>query len=215
MKDLSCLLAGLLNLLCPLFLLILWHKRTGARLYPALIAFVVCFPVFFIGNVIRLGFDRSDAIAFYIQQGLLYGVFEECTKYIMMRYALSDYDNRRDAVTYAVGHASYESLGMGFTCLGLIGTGSAIPEIFFFQLWSVTESMLSAAAVGILIFYAVQRNRAIVIMPAVILLHAVCNASVGIFVEPVAIAVNTLAAAGECLAAYRCWNLLTPFYEDE
>ena len=215
MRDISCLLAGLLNLCGPPFLVIFWHKRTGARFYPALIAFAVCLPVFFIGNALRSGFDRSSPIAFYIQQGLIFGILEETAKYLVLRYGLKDYDNRRDAVTYAIGHSSYENLGIGLTCLGLIGTGTAIPEIFFFQLWSFVVDTASAAAVGILIFYGIYRERAIVIMPTVILLHAIGNASVGIFIEPVAILISMLIAAGECFAAYRCWQVLRSPFEDE
>ena len=111
MTDLSCLLAGLTNLLGPLLLLIFWHKRTGARILPAPAALAVCLPVFIVAGAIRAGFDRSDYLSFYLQQALLYGIFEEGSKFVVLRWLLSSYDHRRDAVTYAIGHGSFESIG--------------------------------------------------------------------------------------------------------
>jgi len=210
----SCLLAGLINLLAPTILLVIWHKKTGARFYPAIAAFLVCFPVFFIGNAIRSGFDHSSPIAFYIQQGLLFGVLEEGAKYLMMRYYLTSYDNRKDSVTYGIGHCAYEEFGCGLTCLGLIGTGRSAPDILLFQLFSVAEGTVSCVALTIIIFYGIQKEKAIPAMTAAVLLHATSNASIGIFIEPVAIAIHIILCAGECYVAYRCWQALKSPYEE-
>ena len=208
MKDLSCLLAGLLNLCTPTILLIFWYKKTGAKPFPAIAAFLVCFPVFIAGNAIRSGFDHSSPILFYIQQGLLFGILEESTKYLMMRYFLTSYDNRKDAVTYSIGHGAYEELGIGITCLGLIGTGNAAPDILFFQLFSVSTEVISDAAVAVIIFYGIHKQKSFVTLSAAILTHAVSNASVGIFIEPVAILLRTLISVVLCYAGYQCWKSL-------
>jgi hypothetical protein len=42
-------------------MLTFWSKKTGARAFPAVAAFLVCFPVFIMGNAIRSGFDHSNA----------------------------------------------------------------------------------------------------------------------------------------------------------
>lgn len=216
MKDLSCLLAGLLNLCSPTVLVLLWYKKTGARIFPAVAAFLACFPIFIMGNALRSGFDRSSFFAFYIQQGLLFGILEEGTKYLMMRYVLTSYDSRKDAVTYSIGHGAYEQLGIGITCFGLIGTGNAAPDILLFQLWSVTSDTFSDAAVAVIIFYGIQNQKSIVTLPVAILTHTVSNAAVGIFIEPVAILLRTLIAIGMCYAGYRCWKALkSPFEDDE
>ena len=215
MKDLCCFLAGMINLFGPSVLVILWNKKTGARIFPAVAAFLVCFPVFIIGNAVRSGFDHSSLIAFYIQQGLLFGVLEEGTKYLMMRYALTAYDSRKDAVTYSIGHGAYEELGIGITCLALIGTGNAANDILLFQLWSFASDALSGAAVAVIIFYGIQREKSIVTLTAAILEHTVSNASVGIFIEPVAIILRTLITTGMCYAGYRCWKSLKSPYEEE
>ena len=73
MSDLNCLLAGLIRLFSPLLFLVLWHRKTGARFYPALIAFPVCFPVFIAGATTTGALvasatllSRSSAIPFAI-----------------------------------------------------------------------------------------------------------------------------------------------------
>ena len=214
MKDLSCFLAAMINLFGPLTLLILWHRKTGARFYPAIVAFITCIPVFFIGNAIRSGFSHSAPILYYIQQGILFGIFEEGAKFLVLRYFLTSYDRRTDAVSYGIGHGSYECLGCGISCIGLIGSGRAAPDILFFQLWSFAEGAVLVIALTVLIFYGIQNNRYKVTLPAAILIHAVSNASVGIFIEPVAILLHTLLTAAASYAAYRCWQAMqSPFEE--
>lgn len=214
MKDLSCLLSALLNLSGPTALVLFWRKKTGARIFPALAAFLVCFPVFIMGNAIRSNFDHNSFITFYIQQGLLFGVLEECTKYLMMRYALTAYDSRKDAVTYSIGHGAYEEFGIGIKCLALIGTGNAASDILLFQLWSFPLNAVFDAAVAVIIIYGIKNEKSTVTLPAVILVHTVFNASVGIFIEPVAIILHILIMAVVCCVGYRCWKSLeSPFEE--
>lgn len=214
MKDLSCILAALLNLSGPTVLVLLWHKKTGARLFPAIAAFLICFPVFIMGNAIRSNFDHNSFIAFYIQQGLLYGVLEEGTKYLMMRYALNTYDSRKDAVTYSIGHGAYEELGIGIRCFSLVGTGNAAPDLLLFQLWSFPLDVIVDSAVAVIIFYGIKNEKSTVTLPVVIFVHAVLNASVGIFIEPVAIVLRTLIIAVVSYVGYNCWkSLKSPFEE--
>lgn len=215
MKDLSCLLAALINLLGPTVLLIFWYKKTGARLFPAVAAFLACFPAFFIGNAIRSGFDHSSFIAFYIQQGLLFGVLEEGTKYLMMRYVLSSYDNRKDAVTYSIGHAAYEEFAIGIICIGLIGTGKAASDILFFQLFGFIADAVLSASLAVIIFYGIKKEHSVVTLPAAILAHAFVNSSNGIFIDSVGAILRALLTLGISYAGYRCWKAMkSPFEED-
>jgi len=212
--DVNCLLAGLTRLLSPLLLLILWHKKTGAQFYPALIAVPVCLPVFAVGAMIRSGFSHDDAIAFYIQQGLLYGILEETAKFLMLRFVLTSYDRRKDAVTYGIGHGAWEEFGAGMACFGLIGSGSADPNIFWFNLWAAAEGAAFCIALTVLIFYGIKTGKSGIMLPAAILLHAVSNAAAGILIEPAAITIGTLLTVGVCFAAYRCWRAMWNPYED-
>lgn len=217
MIDVDCFLAGLIRLLNPLLMLILWRKRTYARLYPALIAYLVCYPVFIIGACIRSGFSHDDPIAYYIQQGLLYGILEEGAKYLVLRFYLTSYDSRKDAVTYGIGHGAYEEFGAGLSCLALIGSDRADPNIFLFNFWAAVEGAASVIALTVLILYGIRNDRSRVMLPVVILLHAVSNATAGIFIfnDLVVIVLRTMLTAGECFAAYRCWRAMrSPFDND-
>lgn len=217
MTDLNCLLAGLIRLFGPTVLLILWHKKTGARFYPALIAFGICFPAFIIGNIVRSGFDRENIIAAYIKQGILFGILEEGAKFLMLRFHLTNYDSRKDAVTYGIGHNMLENFGGGMACLGLIGTGRAAPEILWINLWTFAEDALWTAALTIFIFYGIRTDKSKLMLPLAMLIHAVCNAVGGIFQFSTLIVVvfQTLVTTGICFAAYRCWKAMENPYEDE
>ena len=214
MTDVSCLLAGLTRLLDPPLLLLIWHKKTGARLYPAMIAFSVCLPVFLIGNIIRSGFSRDDPVTYYIWQGLLFGILEEGAKYLMLRFVLPSYDSTKDAVSYGIGHGAWEDLGAGFACLGLIGTGRADPNIFWFSLFLFLEGAAFCIAVTVLIFWGIRTGRSRIMLPAAILLHAVSSAAAGLLSESAAITIRFLLTAGICYAAYRCARALRDPYAD-
>jgi uncharacterized membrane protein YhfC len=207
MTDLNCLLAGLARLLVPVLLLIFWRKRSGARILPALAAFLVCLPVFTIAGLIRTGFAQGDLLSFCAKQGLLYGIFEEGSKFLAMRYLLTSYDNRRDAVSYGIGHGAFESFSGGMACLNLIGTGKAAPDILPVNLFSAIEGELFAIALTVLIFYGIQTGRTKLMLPIAIFLHFISNATTTLysFSTPIVLIKSTVLTAGICYAAYRCF----------
>ncbi|SEH57360.1 Putative membrane peptidase family [Ruminococcus flavefaciens] len=215
MTDINCLLAGLTRLLGPLLLLIFWHKKTGARILPAPVALVVCFPVFIVAGAIRSGFDHSDWIAFHIQQGLLYGIFEEGAKFLVLRYLLTSYDDRKDAVTYGIGHSAFEEFGAGMACFNLIGTGRAAADIFPVNLFSFIEGSAFCIAVTILIFYGIQMNKSKLMLPLAMLLHFISNFIGGALGQPYSAILDTLITAGICYAAYRCYKALETQSENQ
>lgn len=207
MTALNCLLAGLVQLLTPVLLLIFWHKKTGARILPAPAAFLVCLPVFTIAGLIRTGFAQGDLLSFCIKQGLLYGIFEEGSKYLALRYMLTSYDSRRDAVTYGIGHGAFESFSGGMACINLIGTGRAAPDILPVNLFSAIEGEAFAIALTVLIFYGIQTGRTKLMLPLAVFLHFISNATTTLysFSTPIVLIKSTVLTAGVCYAAYRCF----------
>ena len=207
MTDLNCLLAGLAQLLTPVLLLILWRKKTGARILPAPAAFLVCLPVFTIAGLIRTGFAQGDLLSFCIKQGLLYGISEEGVKYLALRYMLASYDSRTDAVTYGIGHGAFESFSGGMACLNLIGTGRAAPDILPVNLFSAIEGAAFAVALTVLIFYGIQTGRTKLMLPVAIFLHFISNATTTLYSlsTPIVVIKSTVLTAGVCYAAYRCF----------
>ena len=208
MDDLNCILAGLTRLLGPLVMLILWHKRSHAKLLPAPVALAACLPVFMLGNAIRSGFDYSSPLFYCIQQGLLFGILEEGLKYLMLRFALSDYDTREDAVTYGIGHGAYEEIGMAVNCFALVGKGTADTAIFVMAVLSVIESALSVSAKTLMILYGIREGKAGRMLLLAIILHAVGNMSMHIFVDFVSIIIVFILTAAEMCIACRCWKAM-------
>ncbi len=203
MKDVSCLITGLIWLLGPAVIVIFWHKRTRAPFFPALIALPVCFVVFFFAGIIRSGFGSTGWVFAWIRNGLLYGIFEEGSKFLIFRFLLSDYATAKNAVTYSIGHGEFEAFGAAFSCFALIGKGTASPYILPMNLWSFAEGALSCAAVTVILVYGIRTNRSRYTLPAAIALHALGNAVAGIFNTPFAVTLRSLLTAGECYAAYR------------
>ena len=215
MKDISCFLVGLIALAGPTILVHLWHKKTGARYFPALAAFLVCFPVFIVAGFIRTGFSRSDMLSFYLQQGILYGIFEEGAKFLVLRYLLTSYDSRRDAVTYGIGHSAFETFGNGMTCLGLIGTGRAAPDLLPVNLWAYAEGTLFCIALTVLIFYGICTEKSRIMLPTAMFIHFIFNAGSAIIGKSIlSISLRSLLTAGLCFAAYRCWNAMFTQYDE-
>lgn len=216
MTDFNCLLAGMIRLFTPLLLIIIWHKKNGARLFPAIVAFTICFPAFIIGGVIRSGFSQNEPIIFYIKQGILYGIVEEGTKYLSFTYLLTTYDRRKDAVSYGIGHSAFENLGAGLACLGLIGTDRAAPDIFWINFWFAIEGCAFVIALTVLVFYGVYTGKSKIILPIAVFLHAFSNTCSGIFYFNNSIMIiKTLLTAGECFVAYRCWQAMRSPFEDK
>ncbi|MBO4493359.1 MAG: YhfC family intramembrane metalloprotease [Ruminococcus sp.] len=207
MTDINCLLAGLVRLLVPVLLLIFWRKRTGARIFPALAAFLVCLPVFTIAGLMRTGLAQNDLLSFCLKQGILYGIFEEGSKYLALRFLLSSYDDRRDAVSYGIGHGTFESFSGGIACINLIGTGRAAPYILPVNLFTAIEGVTFAIALTVLIFYGIQTGRTKIMLPVAIFLHFISNATTTLysFSTPIVVIKSTVLTAGICYAAYHCF----------
>lgn len=215
MTDISCFLAGIVRLFGPPALLILWHKKSGARLYPAFIALPVCFPVFIIGAVIRSGFSQENLLSYFILQALLYGFLEEGAKFLVLRFFLTDYDSPKDAASYGIGHSAYEEFGAGISCFGLIGTGSAASDILPMGIWSLIEGTAFAVGVTVLILYGIRTDRSKIMLPAAMLLHALSNftGALAPYSVPAAL-LRILLTAGICYAAYRCRKALQDPFSD-
>ena len=205
----------MVGLFGPPALLIFWHKKSGARLYPAMIALPVCFPVFLIGAVIRSGLSQENLFRFLILQALLYGILEESAKFLMLRFFLTDYDSPKDAASYGIGHSAYEEFGAGIRCLGLIGTGNAAPDILPMGIWSLAEGTAFTVGLTVLILFGIRTDRSKIMLPAAILLHALGNISGAIAsYSALAAILRILLTAGICFAAYRCRKALQePFYD--
>lgn len=118
----------------PVLVLLVWKFKfcRGAKLFPAVVGavtFVVFAQVlegvpkaiFFGGGTGVSQYVLTHAWAYTLIGCLLAGVFEEVGRYLAFRFLLKRYTNRRDAVTYGIGHGGIEAiLVLGLTAINNI-----------------------------------------------------------------------------------------------
>lgn len=116
----GALLEGFLAVLLPIVLLIIWRIKTKAKLVPFWVGCLV-FPVFALmiegGCVLVITLiDRktlgllSEPLPLYIFSAAMAGIFEETGRLVGMKTLMRKYKDKRDAVTYGIGHGGIESI---------------------------------------------------------------------------------------------------------
>lgn len=108
--------SALICCLLPVALLIVWRRKTGARLMPALVGAVI-FPVFALGLeqlchslVLNLPIMKTSAALYVLYGSLAAGVFEETGRWTAFRFLLRRHRGRETSVTYGIGHGGIESI---------------------------------------------------------------------------------------------------------
>ena len=124
----------------PVLVLLVWKFKfcRGAKLFPAVVGavtFVVFAQVlegvpkaiFFGGGTGVSQYVLTHAWAYTLIGCLLAGVFEEVGRYLAFRFLLKRYTNRRDAVTYGIGHGGIEAiLVLGLTAINNIAIAQLV-----------------------------------------------------------------------------------------
>lgn len=129
---------GILTIVFPIILLIVWKKKTGAALKPAVTGMIV-FPLFGIllklipayflliaDNPVSRAITSNIWLYSVIGGGLLAGVFEEGGRFIAFKTVLKNNRSRQDAVSYGIGHGGFESAYLGVSVLGYFAMGMLI-----------------------------------------------------------------------------------------
>lgn len=157
---------ALLMFAIPIVLLIIWRKKTGARMMPALAgAFTFFLFAYVLENLLHnwvLGSDSalSSAILtqplYYVLYGCFTaGIFEETGRFLSARFLLRNYNDRESAVTMGIGHggcemmllvglslASYLLVALSINAKGLSALTQDMPEE------QVTDLYLSLASIN-------------------------------------------------------------------
>ena len=124
----------------PVLVLLVWKFKfcRGAKLFPAVVGAVtfVVFAqllegvpkaIFFGGGTGVSQYVLTHAWAYTLIGCLLAGVFEEVGRYLAFRFLLKRYTNRRDAVTYGIGHGGIEAiLVLGLTAINNIAIAQLV-----------------------------------------------------------------------------------------
>ena len=155
---LSCILLFFL----PLIFLFFWKRkcRESAR-YKALLIGAVGFLIS--ARVLELGVHMfcivsdnpvsrfiNGHVAVYVLYGIIMaGVFEECGRYIILRYLIKKENTRENAVMYGIGHGGIEvwaiSLMSLFTYLAIAVAFTGHPASQALSLLHITEKSAAAA----------------------------------------------------------------------
>ena len=125
---------GILTILIPIILLIVWKKKTGASLKPAITGMIV-FPLFGIAlkmipgyfllmadNPVSRAITSNIWLYSIIGGGLLAGIFEEGGRFVAFKTVLKNFASGKDAISYGIGHGGFESAYVGFSMMSIIMT---------------------------------------------------------------------------------------------
>lgn len=108
-------IAAVIGIILPIVVLIVWKMKQGKiRLKPAVAGAVVFIifaqmletvpKLFLFGDTKISEYVWSHPWAYVTAGCLLAGIFEEIGRYVAFRFFLKDYHDRKDAITYGIGH---------------------------------------------------------------------------------------------------------------
>ncbi len=130
-------LQGVLMMILPIILLIIWKIKTHESIGPVFVGAVTWFlfaiilklaPAYFlmkhdnpVANTISGNIWLTMALA-----GVLAGVFEETGRFIAFKFVLKKYGKRITSLSYGIGHGGFESLYVGFQVITIAFVGIMI-----------------------------------------------------------------------------------------
>lgn len=111
---------GVVCTLYPVVLLLIWRKKTGARVAPffvgagtfvlfALVLEQLLHSVCILGNGPLAQAIRGNTVLFVLYGGLAAGIFEETGRFAAFKL-LKHHDDRESAITYGIGHGGIEAI---------------------------------------------------------------------------------------------------------
>ncbi|MBO4354349.1 MAG: YhfC family intramembrane metalloprotease [Clostridia bacterium] len=119
------MIEGILMILIPVVLLIIWQKRTHENILPVVVGGATWFvfaillklaPAYFLlqaNNPIAKAVSGNAWLS-YLVAGILAGVFEETGRFLAYKFVLKKYEKRRASISYGIGHGGFESVYVGF-----------------------------------------------------------------------------------------------------
>ena len=131
--------AGVLGVLLLIVVLLIW-KRKKVSLKPAIVG-AITYVVFaqVLEGIPKLIFFTSDtdlteyvwthAWAYVLIGCLMAGIFEETGRFVAFRFFLKKYQDRKDAITYGIGHGGIEAiLVLGISGISSIALAAAVND---------------------------------------------------------------------------------------
>lgn len=167
------LVAGVIGILIPIITLAIWKKQTKSKIKPAVVGAII-FVVFsqilegvpkvflFMGDTVVSRYVLSHAWAYVLAGCLLAGVFEEVGRYVGFRYFLKGYENKKNAITYGIGHG-------GIECILILGIGAVSLQVpwlvgydvfhMFLEVFERILAMTLHIGLSVVVFRAVREKK--------------------------------------------------------
>lgn len=136
--SLVCLgIEAAVMILLPIIVMIIWKKKTGAKLKPIIIGAVTFFLFAIILKTVPAYFlfaaDNPAAKAinnniwlYYVTAGILAGIFEETGRYTAFRTVLKNNTDKVTSISYGIGHGGFESIYLAYSILIMLVMGIMI-----------------------------------------------------------------------------------------
>ena len=130
-------LQGVLMMILPIILLIIWKIKTHESIGPMFVGAAVWFVFAIVLKIAPWYFltyhdnpiaetIRDDIWLTMAAAGVRAGVFEETGRFLAFRFALKKNRTRENAVLYGIGHGGFESLYVGFQVITIAVVGVMI-----------------------------------------------------------------------------------------
>lgn len=132
------LIAGALDILIPVLVLVVWKGKKKGSILPALagagifVVFALVLEgipktIFFGGTTELSRYIWGHPWAYVLTGCLQAGIFEEVGRYVAFRFLLKKYEKREDAITYGIGHGGIESiLLLGFGAISSVAMAATV-----------------------------------------------------------------------------------------
>lgn len=150
---------GLLMIIIPVVLVIIWKIKTKESIIPLIVGAVtwLLFAIILkLASAYLLLYADNPAAktisgnVWYtsILAGVLAGVFEETGRFLAYKFVLKQYTHRRSSITYGIGHGGFESVYVGFQIFMFAAMGIMINNGMGDMLINGADEAQLAVAVG-------------------------------------------------------------------
>ena len=192
----------------PVIIWIVWKRKSSARTFPLIVGMISYMFISLARGMVRVvilndGLKQTPWL-FYLVSAFLTGVFEEVGRYIVFRYAISNYDRWSDCVSYGIGHGAIEIM-LTHNIMENTIYDSMVEWYYFIMLILLSVSM------SVLVFASAHHTDNKKFIAAAVGLHAIIDFilagyRLGVLTIEGAMFIDNLYTIGVCYLAYRVYH---------
>ena len=207
----------------PIVALLWLHKRHDGRVCPAFVGIAAMLLLMMPRGLVRsLLVPHADGFAAqFLLSDLIGACFEECGRFLAMKYMLQNYDRFPDALSYGIGHGGVEAFATGFSQIGLLMKaleGTANETVYVQGLLDAADIFVGELSgcvfhmmLSVLVLLSVHRAGCRKYLPLAIGLHVCANIARYWF----GTVADMLFTAGLCYLTYRLYQKSATWGDDD